>query len=197
MSHTGTVKRAFLNKRAQSHLKPARALVVETWKVPIPICCVPYLWKRDARNLKDYHIWQSSNVKLFGAEEKGNRKASAVFAVDESNVRLWRKHKTAIGRCEATWRKFTPPKKGWFPETDDAVFTFFQERRKTGLFMSYDLLREEAIKKATSLNIPRNRFKASKGCAIRFRHWMGLALRCRMTICQKVPKDSEQKLLNY
>jgi hypothetical protein len=68
MSHTGTVKRAFLNKRAQSRLKPARALVVETWKVLIPICCVPWLWKRNTRNLKDYHIRQSSNVKLFDAD---------------------------------------------------------------------------------------------------------------------------------
>jgi len=41
MSHTATVKRAFLNKHAQSRLKPARALVVETWKVLIPICHVP------------------------------------------------------------------------------------------------------------------------------------------------------------
>jgi hypothetical protein len=40
MSHTGTVKQAFLNKRAQSRLKPARALVVEMWKVLIPICHV-------------------------------------------------------------------------------------------------------------------------------------------------------------
>jgi hypothetical protein len=70
MSHTGTVKRAFLNKRVQSHLKPACALVVETWKVLIPICHVPYLWKRDARNLKDYHIRQSSNVRLFGAHRR-------------------------------------------------------------------------------------------------------------------------------
>jgi hypothetical protein len=44
-------------------------------------------------------------------------------------------------------KKFTGPKKGQFPEIDDAVLTFFQERRKTGLFVSYDLLREEAIKK--------------------------------------------------
>jgi hypothetical protein len=29
MIHTGTVKQAFLNKHAQSHLKPAHALVVE------------------------------------------------------------------------------------------------------------------------------------------------------------------------
>jgi hypothetical protein len=62
------------------------------------------------------------------AEEKGNRKAAAIFGVDESNVQLWRKHKTAISRCEASWRKFTGPKKGQFPETDDTVFTFFQDK---------------------------------------------------------------------
>jgi hypothetical protein len=71
-----------------------------------------------------------------------------------------------IRGCEVSRRKFTGPKKGRFPETDDAVFTFFQERRKTGWFVSYDLLREKTIKKATSLNIPRSRFKASKGWAI-------------------------------
>ena len=41
MSRTGTVKQAFLNKRAQSRPKPAHALVVETWKMLIPICRVP------------------------------------------------------------------------------------------------------------------------------------------------------------
>jgi hypothetical protein len=68
MSHTGTVKQAFFNKHAQSHLKPACILVVRTWKVLILICRVTYLWKSDARNLKDYYIWQSLNVKLFGAQ---------------------------------------------------------------------------------------------------------------------------------
>jgi hypothetical protein len=53
------------------------------------------------------------------------------------------------------------PKKGQFPEIYDTVFTFFQERRKIGLFVS-DLLREEVIKKARYLNIPRSHFKASK-----------------------------------
>jgi transposase-like protein len=28
-------------------------------------------------------------------EENGNRKAAAIFGVDESNVRLWQKHKAA------------------------------------------------------------------------------------------------------
>jgi hypothetical protein len=45
--------------------------------------------------------------------------------------------------------------KGQFPEIDEAVFTFFQERRKTGLFVSYVLLHEEAIRKAKSFNILR------------------------------------------
>jgi hypothetical protein len=49
-------------------------------------------------------------------------------------------NKAAISECEASRRKFTGPKKGRFPEIDDAVFTFLQERRKTGLFVSYDLL---------------------------------------------------------
>jgi hypothetical protein len=65
------------------------------------------------------------------------------------------------------------------PRKDDfdyAVFMFFQESPKTGLFVSYDLLREEAIKKARSLNIPRSSFKASKGWAIRFMRQMGPAL---------------------
>jgi len=73
------------------------------------------------------------------AEDKGNRKAIAISGVDESNVRLWQKHKAEISGCEVSRKKFTGPKKGRFPETDDAVFTFFHERRKTGLFVSYDL----------------------------------------------------------
>jgi len=38
--------------------------------VLIPICRLPELWKRDARNLKDYQIWQSSNMKLFSAQRR-------------------------------------------------------------------------------------------------------------------------------
>jgi len=96
------------------------------------------------------------------AENKGNRKAAAIFAFDESNVQLWRKHTAVISGCEASRKKFSGPKKGQFPEIGDTVFKFFRERRKTGLFVSYILLRKEAIKKARSLNILRSRFKANK-----------------------------------
>jgi hypothetical protein len=67
MSHTGTWKWAVLNKRVQSHLKPACAVVVKAWEALDPICLVSSLWKRDTRNLNDYHTRQSSNFKLFGA----------------------------------------------------------------------------------------------------------------------------------
>jgi hypothetical protein len=50
--------------------------------------------------------------------------------------------------------------------------------------VSYDVLCEEAIKKARPSNIPRSRFKANKGWAIRFMRRMGLALHRRTTICQ-------------
>jgi len=53
------------------------------------------------------------------AEDKGNRKAAAIFGVYESNVQLWQKHKAVISRCEASQKKFTGPKKGRFPEIDD------------------------------------------------------------------------------
>ena len=135
-------------------------------------------------------------MKLFGSQ-KGNRKGAAIFGVDESNIRLWRKHNAAISGCEASRMKFTGPKKGRFPEIGDAVFALFHERRKTGLFVRYVLLREEAIKKARSLNIPWSRFKASKVWATGFMRRIGLTLRRRTTICQKLPKNFEQKLLNY
>jgi len=44
-------------------------------------------------------------------EDKGNSKASAIFGVDESNVRLWPKHEAAINWCETSQKKFTGPKK--------------------------------------------------------------------------------------
>ena len=107
------------------------------------------------------------------------------------------KHKGVISGWEASQKKFTGPKKGRFPEIDDTVFKFFHERRKTRLFVSYILLCKEAIKKARSLNIRQSRFKASKWWAIRFMRQMGLVLRRRTTICQKLPKDFERNLLNY
>ena len=99
-----------------------------------------------------------------------------------------RKHKAAISGCEASRKKFTGPKKGRFSLIDDAVFKFFPERRKTGLFVSYDLLRKEATKRVRSLNIFRSRFKASKGWAIRFMRRMGAGVATQDDHMPEAPK---------
>jgi hypothetical protein len=54
MIHTGTWKWAFLNKRAQSHLKQARVLVAETWKLLIPFCHVS--WPDDGLQMGLKHV---------------------------------------------------------------------------------------------------------------------------------------------
>jgi hypothetical protein len=40
MSHTGTVKQAFLNKRAQPRLKLARTSAVKAWEVIVSIIII-------------------------------------------------------------------------------------------------------------------------------------------------------------
>jgi len=67
---------------------------------------------------------------IWCAQDKGNRKATAVFGVDESNVRPWQKHKAAISGCEASRKKVTGPKKGRFPEIDDASSHSFMRDAK-------------------------------------------------------------------
>jgi hypothetical protein len=80
------------------HLKPATALIIKTWEVHVPICHIQQLLKSNVTNQKDYHIKQSSNVKLYGAE-RGNRKPAAIFGVN-GNVQLWLKHKAVFSDCE-------------------------------------------------------------------------------------------------
>jgi hypothetical protein len=72
------------------------------------------------------------------------------------------------------------PRKDDFLKLMMQSLCFFQERRDTGLFVKYDLLREEAIKKATPLNIPRSCCKAGKGWAIRFMRQIGITIQLRV-----------------
>ena len=94
-------------------------------------------------------------MKLFGAQRiRETVKPLKFLELLKAPFDCGGKTKAAISGFEASRKKFTGPKKGRFPEIDDAVFKFFHERRKTGLFVSYDLLRKEVTKKARSLNIP-------------------------------------------
>jgi hypothetical protein len=153
MSHTGTRQWSCLNKRAQSRLKPAHALVVKAWEALVPICRVPQSWKRDTINLNGYHIWQSWDM-TFGAQRRRETAELPQFLELMEAISDWRKHTTVIGECEASWKKFTEPKKGRFPKIDDehSTQTIYLQ---SGVF--WDVMRCGSCKnqtRATWHNIP-------------------------------------------
>ena len=81
--------------------------------------------------------------KVILAGKEGNRLAAREFSVPKSNVRLWRKHKDAIFACKQSQKKFTGPHKGRHPEVDREVLEFVLERRKNGLPVTSDIIRED------------------------------------------------------
>jgi hypothetical protein len=58
------------------------------------------------------------------AEDKGDRKATAIFGVDESNVRLWRKHKAVCVKCHK--RNSLDPRKDDFLKLMTRSSRFFK-----------------------------------------------------------------------
>ena len=131
------------------------------------------------------------------AEKEGNRHAALEFSVPESNVHLWRKHKNAIFACKQSWKKFTGHRKRGHPEVDHEVLQFVLEWRKNGLPVTGDIIREKANEVARARNIQRHVFKASRGWVDRFMRCNGLSLRRHTAICQKLPTDFEEKLVNF
>ena len=87
-------------------------------------------------------------MKLFGAQRiRETVKPLKFLELLKAPFDCGGKTKAAISGFEASRKKFTGPKKGQFPENDDAFFKFFSERRKTGLFVGYNIIHKEAIKK--------------------------------------------------
>ena len=126
------------------------------------------------------------------AEKEGNRHAAREFSVPESNVRLCRKHKHLIFACKQSPKKFTGPRKGRHPEVDCEVLEFVLERRKNGLLVTGDTIREKVNEVARAWNIQRHMFKASCGWVDRFMRRNDLSRLRRTAICQKLPTDFEE-----
>ena len=113
------------------------------------------------------------------------------FSVPESNVCLWQKHKDAIFACKQSRKKLTGPRIGRHPEVHRQVL------EKNGLPVTGDITREKANEVARARNIWIHVFNASHGWVDRFMRRKGLFLRCRTAICQKLPADFEEKLVNF
>ena len=76
------------------------------------------------------------------------------------------------------------------------VLEFVLERRKNGLPVTGDIIREKVNEVARARNIQRHVFKANRGWVDCFMRCNGLSLRRCTAICQKLPTDFEEKLMN-
>lgn len=130
------------------------------------------------------------------AEEHGNRAAGRKFDINEVNIRRWRNNRNALFSCKATTKCFRGPKKGRYPEIDEAVLQFVVEGRAKGLPITREKIQFKALESFKTLGMDGN-FKATRGWCERFMRRVGLSLRRRTSICQKLPSDFEQKLLNF
>ena len=81
-----------------------------------------------------------------------------------------------------------------FPDFEVQILEFVHERRKNGQPVTSEAISNNAKEVAKVLNIPNQEFKASRGWVDRFMKRVGLSLRRRTTICQKLPVHSEEKL---
>jgi hypothetical protein len=99
MSHTSTVNWAFLNKHAQSRVKPAHAIVVKSMGGACsntPCTAVMEQERQKSKTLLYTAKFEHEVVQC--TEEKENRKATRILGVDENNVQLWWKLKAGISK---------------------------------------------------------------------------------------------------
>ena len=129
------------------------------------------------------------------AVDHGNRAAGKKFAVDESCVRRWRaqretllkmpRHKRA-NRYGATH----------YPELEKELAIWVAEKRQAGGAVSTNVicLKAKLIAQKSGLG---EKFRATKSWCYRFMERQGFSVRRRTTVAQKLPKDYEDKLVNF
>uniref|UniRef100_A0ABI7Y6E8 HTH CENPB-type domain-containing protein n=1 Tax=Felis catus TaxID=9685 RepID=A0ABI7Y6E8_FELCA len=127
------------------------------------------------------------------AEKHGNRAAGRTFGISEANIRRWRNDRASIFTCKATTKCFTGPKKGRYPQVDEAVLCFVGEMRAKGLPVTRQAMRSKAGEIAKTLGIDETKFKATRGWCDRFMRRAGLSLRRQTLFCSKLSADVKQK----
>ena len=98
-------------------------------------------------------------VKL--ANELGsNREAGVRLDINEANIRRWKKELDAISEAPRT--KFITKNQvgAKFPDIDERVSAFIDEKRKNGLGVSRNLIRLEGLRVARQLGIPCERMSS-------------------------------------
>lgn len=92
---------------------------------------------------------------------------------------------------------FRGAKAGKFPEVESAVLAYVQDLRQKGLAVSCEIIQTYARQTARDSGIAASSFKASNGWTVRFMRRHGLSLRRRTTLCQRLPEDLEEKVMDF
>jgi hypothetical protein len=94
-------------------------------------------------------------------------------------------------------RAFCGPKAGKYPALEDELLTYFEELTNDGIAVTYDMLQLRAGELTKSHDISDNEFKASRGWLQRFMKRKGLSLCRTTTLCQKLPRDFTDNVINF
>ncbi len=142
---------------------------------------------------KSYDAGFKIKVVLF-AKEHGNRAAMREFGVNESAIRGWRKQEDALKKTKKSRKAFRGDKARW-PELEDRVEAWVNEQRAAGRGISTVLIRLKAKTFAEDMKI--GEFQGGPSWCFRFMKRKDLSIRQRTTVCQKLPKDWEEKLESF
>lgn len=129
------------------------------------------------------------------AETLGNRLASKMHGVPETNVRRWLENKekfSGSSRSRKTFRR----RAAQFPQLEIRLKQYVIDLREKGCAVSTKMLQIEAMKLKSEM-FPNSNFKASYNWIIRFMNRNNLTIRRRTTVCQRLPTDYEEKLLEF
>lgn len=131
------------------------------------------------------------------AERTSNLQAQRDFGVDEKNVRRWRKQREQLFNCAATRKSFSGPQRGRHHDVETEVASFIRAQRAAALPVTTETIQAKARELAKARGVPRTEFKASRGWLQRFMKRFGFSLRRRTSVCQKLPSDFEEKLIEF
>lgn len=155
--------------------------------------CVRFNWHLKMSSKRLHYDSALKRKVIVYAEKHGNRAAGRTFGISEANVRRWRNDRHSIFSCKATTKCFTGPKKGRYPEVDEAVLCFVSEMRAKGLPVTRQAMRSKAGEIARTLGVDETKFKATRGWCDRFMRRAGLSLRRQTSFCSRLSADTKQK----
>lgn len=131
------------------------------------------------------------------AEANGNMAAQRSFGVSEKSVRYWRAQKGKLQKCNPRKTSFRGRSAVHPPQLEDTLADFVREVRARSLPVTVDTIRNKAVELAREAGLTREEFRAPNSWVRRFMRRKGFSLRRRTSICQKLPEEFEDKLVNF